>query len=252
MNCYNGDRYLIKSLNSIFNQTYKNWELIFWNNKSTDRSKIIIKKFKDHRIKYFESQNLLNLYHARNLAIQVSKGDYICFLDTDDWWRKDKLEKQLNFFLENKNYKIVYGNFFNFNQKKKSQSLFYKKKLPEGRITQQLLNNYCIGILTAMINKSVFKHYKFSNRYNIIGDFDFFIKISLNYKIGNIQKPLAFYRIHSYNYSKLKLSLYYKEYIDWITINEKKLKKYNYSLFKLKITIAKIKVKKILTYFSSN
>ena len=54
MNCYNGEKYLKESIKSILLQTYPNWELIFWNNKSTDNSEKIIKKFKDQRIKYYK------------------------------------------------------------------------------------------------------------------------------------------------------------------------------------------------------
>ena len=90
MNCYNGEKYLKKSIKSVINQNYKNWELIFWDNKSSDNSKKILKEFKDNRIKYFFSKKFTNLYEARNLAIKKSKGSYICFLDTDDWWDKKK------------------------------------------------------------------------------------------------------------------------------------------------------------------
>ena len=66
MNCHNGEKYLINSLNSIFAQDYHNWELIFWDNKSHDNSKKIIKKYQDKRVRYFYSNRLLPLYHARN------------------------------------------------------------------------------------------------------------------------------------------------------------------------------------------
>ena len=95
MNCYNGEKYLKQSLNSLVSQSFKNWELIFWNNKSNDRSEKILKNFKDKRIKYFKSKNFTKLYRARNLAIQKAKGKYICFLDVDDWWVKQKLQMQI-------------------------------------------------------------------------------------------------------------------------------------------------------------
>ena len=70
MNCYNGDKYLRKSIKSIISQSYKNWELIFWDNNSEDNSKNILKSFKDKRILYFRSKKFMKLYHARNLAIK--------------------------------------------------------------------------------------------------------------------------------------------------------------------------------------
>ena len=84
MNCHNGEKFLEESLKSIFNQTYNNWELIFWDNVSTDKKFMILKKYKDRRIKYFQAKKFEKLYKARNLALKKSLGDYICFLDTDD------------------------------------------------------------------------------------------------------------------------------------------------------------------------
>ena len=88
MNCHNGEKYLKKSISSVINQTYKNWELIFWDNKSTDRSEKIFKDFKDKRLRYFKSKNYFKLYKARNKAIKKCRGKFIAFLDTDDWWLK--------------------------------------------------------------------------------------------------------------------------------------------------------------------
>ena len=91
MNCYNGEKYLKKSIQSVINQTYKNWELIFWDNQSIDKSKQILESFSDKRIRYFKSKKFRSLYDARNFAIKKANGKYICFLDTDDWWFKKKL-----------------------------------------------------------------------------------------------------------------------------------------------------------------
>ena len=121
MNCHNGEKYLNESIKSLMSQTYKNWELIFWDNKSFDNSKKIIKKFKDKRIKYFKSEKFRNLYDSRNLAIKKAKGKYIGFLDVDDLWERTKLKKQMKYLLENKNVKIIYSNFFLINQIKKKK-----------------------------------------------------------------------------------------------------------------------------------
>ena len=69
----------------------------FWDNCSTDQSKKIFKTFKDKRLKYFKSNKYQKLYKARNNAIKKSKGRYISFIDTDDWWLKNRLTKQLSF-----------------------------------------------------------------------------------------------------------------------------------------------------------
>ena len=91
MNCYNGEKYLTEALSSLLIQNYGNWELIFWDNLSTDNSKKIFKSFNEKRFKYFLADKHTVLYEARNLAIKKTSGDYIAFLDTDDIWSKDKL-----------------------------------------------------------------------------------------------------------------------------------------------------------------
>ena len=95
MNCFNGAKYLKQSIKSIISQSYKNWELIFWDNMSIDDSKKIFESFNDDRLKYFKAEEHTILYKARNLALKKASGDFICFLDTDDYWENDKIEKQL-------------------------------------------------------------------------------------------------------------------------------------------------------------
>ena len=73
VNCHNGENYLSKCINSILNQTYKNWEIIFWDNNSNDKSLKIIKSFKSPKIKIFKSKKKLKLYDARNFALKKSR-----------------------------------------------------------------------------------------------------------------------------------------------------------------------------------
>ena len=94
MTCHNGEAFLNEAIRSIKNQTYSNWELIFFDNFSKDRSEEIIKTFNDKRIKYFKTDVLENLGTVRKLAYSKCKGSFICFLDVDDYWSEFKLEKQ--------------------------------------------------------------------------------------------------------------------------------------------------------------
>ena len=247
MNCHNGEKYLKESLKSIINQTYKDWELIFFDNVSSDQSKKILKEFNDERIKYFKSDNFINLYDARNLAVKKTNGDYISFLDTDDMWAKDKLEKQINFIKKNSNYKILYSNYYVL--KNNEKQIMYKNELPSGFITQKLLDFYGIGINTVFLDKSIFEQYNFKKDLNIIGDFDFFIQTSKKFQIGYISDPLTFYRIHENNFTKKNFKMYINELSNWIRENEKILLKNNYSLKKQKFYVIKLKIKSFLVRF---
>ncbi len=243
INCYNGEKYLMKSIQSVLSQTYPNWEIIFFDNNSNDSSKKIIKKFSDNRIKYFCSKKTHSLYKARNIAISKSKGEYICFLDTDDTWLKDKLKIQLMYFKNNKNCKILYSNYYNLHNSEKKKTIKFNKSKRFKNDTQNLINNYTIGILTVMIKKEIFKKFNFRNFLNIIGDFEFFIRMSQKFRIHYINKPLAIYRIHSSNFSKKKINIYIKELNNWIK-TKKKDERFKY--YNLKILLYKLKLKHYL------
>lgn len=97
---YNGEDYIGKTVQSVLKQTYDNWELLIIDDGSTDHTKEVINKFKDHpRIKYFYKKNG-GQGSARNLGIKKSKGSYLAFLDADDLWDEDRLEMQIKLLLE--------------------------------------------------------------------------------------------------------------------------------------------------------
>tara|TARA_B100001093_G_scaffold339650_1_gene324406 strand:- start:191 stop:976 length:786 start_codon:yes stop_codon:yes gene_type:complete len=245
MNCYNGEKFLKKSIQSVLKQKYKKWELIFWDNKSNDNSKEIALSFKDKRIKYFKAVKFTKLYEARNLAVSKAKGQFICFIDTDDWWMAKKLSSQVRIIKKNKNIKLVYSNIFIYDNQTKQKKLLSNKKLPSGKITQNLLDDYKLGILSVMIKRNIFKIKKFNKNYNIIGDFDFFLRLSTVEEFFSIQEPLVYYRLHKENYSK-KINIYSKELNHWLKKNTIWLKKYKYSLSKINLYNSRLKIKKFL------
>ena len=245
LNCYNGSQYLKEALNSIQNQSYKNWELIFWDNQSKDKSKEILKSFKNKKFKYFLSKKHTSLYAARNLAISKAKGKFISFIDSDDTWESDKLKKQIKFFKE-KNVAVVYGNSWIKREETNKKKIFIKEKIKDGYIHDNLITSYNVGILTAIIKKRSLGSKKkiFDDKYNIIGDFDLFIKLSKKYKFRAIQSPVATYRIHGKNLSILKKNLEIKEFENWYRKNNKKLSPENRKIIIAKINQLKFVMKK--------
>lgn len=207
MNCYNGDKYLYEAIQSIIDQTYKKWELIFWDNSSNKKCFNILKQFKDSRIKYFFYKKKINLYSSRNLALQKCKGKFIAFLDQDDTWEKEKLKKQLKLF-NNKKVGLVYSNYWKLDENKlNKKTLSSKKKLPIGFITKTLLKSYNVGLLTILIRKKFLQKNKkiFNPKFNMLADFIFILNFSLNYRFDCVQEPLATYRYH-FNQMSLKYS----------------------------------------------
>ena len=92
---------LNETIKSVLNQTYKNWEMIIVDDCSTDNTEKIVLKFDDERIKYHKLKINSGAAVARTTAMQLAKGSYMAFLDSDDIWTEDKLEKQLNFMKKN-------------------------------------------------------------------------------------------------------------------------------------------------------
>ena len=216
INCLNGYNFLEECLKSVLNQTYKNIEIIFWDNNSSDESIKLIKKFKDKGIRIFKSPKTLKLYDARNKAINKSTGEFIAFLDVDDTWHPKKTEKQLK-KLRKERSDIIYNNHWLVSDKKK---IFSKNKLPSKKMTYEILNNYSICISTVLLKRDVFfKIKKFNKKYEIIGDFDLFFRISKKYKFSVIQEPLVNYLSHSENTSKTKFNLRINEMYYWLKSN---------------------------------
>ena len=221
MNCHNGERFLEEAINSVLNQTYKKWELIFWNNSSKDNSEKIFKSFKDKRLRYFYTPKKVSLYISRNAAVNKARGKFIAFLDVDDIWFPNKLKLQLKKFEDTK-VGLVYGKFIKYNKNSpfRKKQFITKKDLPEGYITKELLKNYPVGLLTIMIRKKFInnKHDIFKVKYNYLGDLDFVLRFSLKHKFAAVQECVGIYRQHdnqmqikNYKTKSVQFSKWYKE-----------------------------------------
>ena len=197
MNCLNGERYLREALDSVYNQTYKNWEIIFWDNASVDKSVEIAESY-DDQIRIFKSKVTSLLGKARNLALQESSGELIAFLDCDDVWEPTKLEKQISLFKEDPKLGLVFSDYFLFTDDRTICQMYQKFRPPRGQIFESLLNKYFLGILSVVIRKSAVQCGKgFDDRLSILEDFDLFHRIAYENKADYIDEPLAKYRVHS-------------------------------------------------------
>ena len=220
VNCYNGDKYLKKNLESIQKQKYKNWELIFWDNQSTDSSKIIFESFKEPRFKYFYAEKHTTLYEARTIACKKCNGEFIAFLDCDDWWYEDFLSSREDFF-ESQKYGFSYSKFHYFFEKSDKYKINFNQELPNKKIYDFLSKNYLVAISSLVIKKDLLEKINYFNgEFNIIGDFDAVMKISKKEEAYIIQKPLLSIRIHGKNFSDENRKMYFDEFKRWYFIQE--------------------------------
>ncbi len=218
VNCLNGEKFVKRCLKSILKQTYKNFEVIFWDNNSSDNTLLEVKKIKSKKIRIFKSKNTYKLYDARNKAISKCYGKYISFLDIDDTWEKDKLEKQLKAILSI-NVDLVYTNYLIV---KDNAKLIFNKNIDNKDIIKLILIRNPISISTILVKKkSLNKVNNFNPNYEIIGDFDFYYKFCKNFKTSYINEPLVKYYIHGDNYSILKENLRITEMNNWLKKNSK-------------------------------
>ena len=206
MTCLNGEVFLKKALETILIQTYQNWELIFVDNNSNDSSKDIILNIKDDRIKYFKLNATVNLGTARKFAFSKCSGDFITFLDVDDYWDKEKLSMQLAKFNKNNNIDIVYSNYIKLSANKNEK---IKKKLFSGYCQKYIIESYIEGKpltawLTLMIKKKCIDKldYSFDEKLHICSDFDLIVRLSSSCYFDYNEEFLSYYRIHSMNESK--------------------------------------------------
>lgn len=198
MNCFNGDLYLKEAVHSIIKQTFINWELIFWNNKSSDKSLEIISKFKDSRIKVFDSIKFTNLGQARKNAFERAEGDYLAFLDVDDIWYENKLERQLDAF-KDKNVGICYTNTHFFS--KKNKEVLYKRNHSKKLNIDTIITKYPFSLETIMLSIKKIKElkYSFDSEFGHISDYDLIVRLAQITKIKYIDEVLSGWRIHNDN-----------------------------------------------------
>lgn len=107
---YNCAKFIGATIESVLNQTYQNFEMIIVDDASKDNTEEVVKSFKDKRIKYIRLSKNSGPAVARNRAMEEAKGKYMAFLDSDDLWKREKLEKQINFIKKNK-YKIICSDY---------------------------------------------------------------------------------------------------------------------------------------------
>jgi glycosyltransferase involved in cell wall biosynthesis len=206
MNCYNSSKYLREAIDSVITQTYTNWEIIFWDNASTDESPEIVKSYADKRIKYFKGEVIVPLGRARNFAIEKCMGEYIGFLDCDDIWLPKKLEKQIPLFSD-PTVDIVFSDSFFFNNEGAQWRLYKKRKYFTGNCFTELLTRYFLSLETVVIRHSSLSRlrYWFDEKFSTIEEADLFRRIAYNGKLDMVNEVLAKWRVHSGSYTWNKI-----------------------------------------------
>lgn len=154
---YNCERFVAETINSVKNQTFKDWELIIVNDKSSDKTAEIVKKFCSKKIKLINLKGNSGAAKARNAGIEAARGRYLCFLDADDLWVPEKLEKQIKFMKEkNSAFSFTGYEFADENAKPNGKVV----KVPARITYKKALRNTTIWTSTVMFDlNKIYKNY---------------------------------------------------------------------------------------------
>jgi len=204
---YNRADLISETIESILNQTYKNFELIIVDDGSTDNTEEVIRKFKDSRIKYIKTDNWGGPARPRNTGIKKAKGEYIAFCDDDDIWLPKKLEKQIRVFQISNETAMLYTRFKTIEGDVISNRIFPENgKYKSGNIFKSLYLRNFIACSSVMVKRSVLDQVGFFNTDpNLIAveDADLWLRIALKHIIKCTDDlPLLLYRIQSQRISQ--------------------------------------------------
>jgi len=210
---YNSGKFLKKCISSIIDQTYKNWELLIVDNSSDDNSEEIINLFNDTRINILKIKNEGVIARSRNMGMQKSIGQWIAFIDSDDWWQKTKLEVVVKYIMKNSKLDVVIHNEYKILEGKNKKHTLKYGPYEKNFFEKLLIYGNRLSVSATVVRK------KFINEKNIIfsekkehitaEDYDFWLKIAYNEGIFLFIKDiLGNYFIHKNNYS-VKLDLHF-------------------------------------------
>lgn len=200
MNVRNGAAFLRQALDSVLSQTFADWELIVWDDCSTDDSAKIAGQYRDPRIRYFLSPDDTPLGAARDRAIQHASGEWLAFLDQDDIWLPRKLENQMA--LAHDNAGIIYGRAVLFDSRRGDLHDYdYAHEfgpLPEGDIFATLFRDGCfIAMSSAVLRRSAVAEVGgVPDTIQVVPDYYLYIAIARRYPARAVQEVVCRYRVH--------------------------------------------------------
>ena len=186
---YNREKLLSKTINSVLNQSRSVDEIIVVDDGSTDNTQEVVNNYNNDTIKYIYQDNN-GVSSARNHGIQLSSNDWLCFLDSDDIWDENKIEKQINFHTQNPHILFSHTDeLWMFNNKIIKQKKHQLK--PSGFCFEQNIPNTLIGASTMMIHKKVLKDVGyFDESLLACEDYDLWLRILTKYELGLINEKL--------------------------------------------------------------
>jgi len=217
-------------MDSVFAQTYPHWQIIFYDNLSTDSSPEIAKSYGD-QVLFIRGKKPLPLGEARNEAMKHATNDLVAFLDCDDIWLPTKLETQVKTFEKNPNVGVAHAAYYVFfdDTAKLTRVGAESAEIDTERKTfREQLVHYTIGIMTVIFRRKLLEGLPiwFDPRFNLVEDGEFFLKLMYLAPVAYNPEPLSKYRVHKTNLSKVLRTDAANEFEDWRLCLEKLVPNY--------------------------
>lgn len=199
---YNHEKYIKKAIDSVLEQTYKDFELIIIDDCSSDKSKKIIEKYQDKKIKKLYNDKNLGAVETLNSLIEMAKGEYIALLNSDDYWEKNKLEKQVDILDSNNSIAacFTWADFIDSNNKliiQDQPNIFQKRNRKQEEWLRYFFDyGNCLCHPSVMIRKKVYEQIgKYNKIFRQLPDYDFWVRLIKKYNIHIIEENLTHFRI---------------------------------------------------------
>ncbi len=230
MNCYNAALTLSQSLDSVLAQSYKHYEIIFFDSASTDNSLAIAQNYSKHfeKMQCIAHVENITLGQARNYALHWAKGDYIAFLDCDDLWLPDKLSLQVAYMQEHPNVNLLCTDTENFYNKGKPSlgKIFTRAKPERGYVFVELIQRQWISLSSVMLRHEALRDLDkklnfprltsgviqyFDSKLSVCHEADLFYKLAYYGQFDFLPQLLTRRRIHAFNLTLTQAQLWHVE-----------------------------------------
>lgn len=214
---YKSEKFIRKTINSIINQSYKNWEAIIIDDENSNISLRALNNLKDRRIKILKNLRNKGVASTRNYGISKAKGNFVAFIDSDDFWHKDKLKLQISEMIKN-NYNVSYTSYTAF---KKQDDIKYFVEANKKLDFSSLIKANPICCSSVVVKKKILKKKAFPNL-KTKEDYVLWLKISKKNNFYPIKKNLTFHRIRKNSLSSNHLNKLFNAfsiYNDFLSFN---------------------------------
>ncbi len=203
MPVYNGEPYLARALGSVLQQTYSHWEVVAVDDGSTDRSSAVLSGFADPRIRMFQQVNSGSVGYVRNVCMTHARGEYLAFLDQDDWWTPEKLRRQVEVMESSARVGLVHTDVRYFYEKHQEFGGPLDPQLRAneavGACFERLLMGNPVCNSSVMVRRQAIDDVGMCDLQipgNTVQDYDLWLRIAARYELGYLADELTIYCVH--------------------------------------------------------